>query len=168
MVVNPLACGPSAAVPPAAGSTWTWFFWPISLGHLKEQSRLSLGNYGRPRMTEELRAVGVDMGLFGHRLGAASSKAIAVSQYCSHDDQKVLRENGLKTSISGKGNCHDSTAAALLFKTIKAEQIWRRTWKTRRQTETAIFQYINGFYNLRRRHSALRGKIPLAFDRQVT
>ena len=53
------------------------------------------------------------------------------------------------------------------FKTIKAELIWRRPWETRRQAEAAIFQYINGFYNPRRRHSALGGKSPLAFERQV-
>ena len=53
------------------------------------------------------------------------------------------------------------------FKTIKAELVWRRTWETRRQAETTIFQYINGFYNPRRRHSALGGKSPLAFERQA-
>ena len=90
-----------------------------------------------------------------------------VSQYCSHDYQKVLREHGLKPSMSGKGNCYDNAAVETFFKTIKAELIWRRTWEARRQAETAIFQYINGFYNPRRRHSALGGKSPLAFERQV-
>lgn len=61
----------------------------------------------------------------------------------------------------------DNAAVEAFFKTIKAELIWRRSWETRRQAETAIFQYINGFYNLRRRHSALGGKSPLAFKRQV-
>ena len=89
------------------------------------------------------------------------------SQYCSHDYQKVLREHGFKVSMSGKGNCYDNAAVETFFKTIKAELIWRRTWQTRRQAETAIFQYINGFYNPRRRHSALGGKSPLAFERQV-
>ena len=92
------------------------------------------------------------------------------SQYCSHDYQKVLRENGLKASMSGKGNCYDNVAVETFFKTIKAELIWRRSWQTRRQAETAIFQYIdyiNCFYNPRRRHSALGGKSPLAFERQV-
>ena len=61
--------------------------------------------------------------------------------------------------MSGKGNCYDNAAGETFFKTIKAELIWRRTWETRRQAETAIFQYINGFYNPRRRHSALGGAL---------
>ena len=103
------------------------------------------------------------------------------SQYCSHDYQKILREHGFQASMSGKGNCYDNAAVLrrenspldcflillTFFKTIKAELIWRRTWETRRQAETAIFQYINGFYNPRRRHSALGGKSPVAFERKV-
>ncbi len=45
--------------------------------------------------------------------------------------------------------------------------IWRRSWETRRQTEMAIFEYINGFYNPRRRHSALGRKGPVAFEQKV-
>ena len=83
--------------------------------------------------------------------------------------------------MSGKGNSYDNAAVLrrensplgcflihlTYFKTIKAELIWRRSWETRRQAETAIFQYINGFYNPRRRHSALGGKSPVAFERKV-
>lgn len=50
------------------------------------------------------------------------------------------------------------------FKSLKAELIWRQSWPTRRQAEAAIFQYINGFYNTRRRHSYLGGISPLAFE----
>jgi putative transposase len=53
------------------------------------------------------------------------------------------------------------------FKSLKAELIWRQNWPTRRQAETAIFQYINGFYNARRRHSYLGGISPLAFEAKV-
>ena len=53
------------------------------------------------------------------------------------------------------------------FKTIKAELIWRRSWETRRQAEMAIFDYINGFYKPRCRHSALGWKSPVAFERKV-
>ncbi|MCA3311390.1 MAG: transposase, partial [Roseomonas sp.] len=79
----------------------------------------------------------------------------------------ILREHGLQSSMSGKGNCYDNAVVETFFKTIKAELVWRRTWETRRQAETTIFQYINGFYNPRRRHSALGGKSPLAFERQA-
>ncbi|MFT7391327.1 MAG: putative transposase [Paracoccaceae bacterium] len=69
--------------------------------------------------------------------------------------------------MSGKVNCYDNAAVETFFKTIKAKLIWRRSWEPRRQAETAIFQYINGLYNPRRRHAALAGKSPLAFERQV-
>jgi len=89
------------------------------------------------------------------------------SQYCSHDYQKRLRQHGFKVSMSGKGNCYDNAVVETFFKTLKAELIWRQTWQTRRQVEVALFQYINGFYNPRRRHSALGGKSPLAFERKA-
>ena len=69
--------------------------------------------------------------------------------------------------MSGKGNCYDNSMVERFFKSIKAELIWRNRWDTRRQAEGAIFQYIKGFYNPRRRHSSLGGKSPLAFERKA-
>ena len=69
--------------------------------------------------------------------------------------------------MSGKGNCYDNSMVETLFKSIKAELIWRNRWEIRRQAEGAIFQYINGFYNPRRRHSSLGGQSPLAFERKA-
>ena len=66
--------------------------------------------------------------------------------------------------MSGKGNCWDNAVTETFFKTLKAELIWRQTWHTRHQAEVAVFQYINGFYNPRRKHSALGYKSPLAFE----
>lgn len=239
----------------------------VLLAHIREQHHLSLGSYGRPRMTEELKELGFDVGhrrvgrlmrqngisvvrtrkhkvttdsnhkfnivpnllnrdftaakpnqkwvvdisyvwtqegwlylavaldLYSRRvIGWAVSNrmkrdlairalemAIALrrpakgcihhsdrgSQYCSHDYQKILREHGFKASMSGKGNCYDNAAMETFFKTIKAELIWRHSWQTRRAAEIAIFEYINGFYNPRRRHSALGWKSPLAFERKA-
>ncbi len=87
------------------------------------------------------------------------------AQYCSHDYQKILRQHGFEVSMGGKGNCYDNAAMETFFKTIKAELIWRHSWQTRRAVEIAVFEYINGFYNPRRRHSALGWKSPLAFER---
>ena len=89
------------------------------------------------------------------------------SQYCSDEYRKLLSKHGFKVSMSGKGNCYDNSMVETFFKSLKAELIWRTRWETRRQAEGAIFQYINGFYNPRRRHSSLGGKSPLAFERKV-
>ncbi len=89
------------------------------------------------------------------------------SQYCSNDYQKRLSKHGFKVSMSGKGNCYDNSMVETFFKSLKAELIWRNRWETRRQAEGAIFQFINGFYNPRRRHSSLGGKSPLAFERKA-
>jgi transposase InsO family protein len=60
------------------------------------------------------------------------------SQYRSHDYQKILRRQGFKVSMSGKGNCYDNSAVATFFKTLKAELIWRHRRETRRQAEIAF------------------------------
>ena len=86
------------------------------------------------------------------------------SQYCSHAYRKILRQHGFRASMSGTGNCYDNATVETFFKTIKAELLWQRSWRTRRDAEIAIFEYINGFYNPRRRHSALGWKSPLAFE----
>ncbi|SMP28293.1 Integrase core domain-containing protein [Shimia sagamensis] len=69
--------------------------------------------------------------------------------------------------MAGHGNCYDNAAIETFFKTIKAELIRRQSWDTRRQAEMAIFEYMDGFYNPRRRHSALDWKSPVAFERKV-
>ncbi|MFT6091039.1 MAG: transposase InsO family protein [Sulfitobacter sp.] len=69
--------------------------------------------------------------------------------------------------MSGKGNCYNNAAVETFFKSIKAELIWRQSWQTPRQAEMAVFEYINGFYNPPRHHSALGWKSPVAFERKV-
>ena len=63
--------------------------------------------------------------------------------------------------MRSKGNCYDNSAVESFFKSLKAELVWRRNWQTRRDVEVALFQYINGFYNPSRRHSALGWKSPV-------
>lgn len=77
-----------------------------------------------------------------------------------------MRNHGLTASMSGKGNCYNA-AVESFFKSLKAEMVWRRNWQTRREVEVALFEYINGFYNFRRKHSALGWKSPVAFERKA-
>ena len=65
-------------------------------------------------------------------------------------------------SMSAQGNYCDNAAVETLFKALKAELIWRHTWAIR-----ALFRFSNGFYNTRRRHSAVRGAIPAMFERKI-
>lgn len=239
----------------------------VILAHIRDQHRLSLGSYGRPRMTEELNELGLRVGqrrvgrlmrqngirvlrsrkfkrttdsdhafniapnllqqdfvasgpnqkwagdityvwtregwvylaviidLFSRRvIGWAISNrmkqdlairalnmAIALrrpppgcihhtdrgSQYCAHEYQKILRKHGFSVSMSGKGNCYDNSTVESFFKSLKAELVWRRDWHTRRDVEIALFEYINGFYNPRRKHSALGWKSPVAFEQKA-
>lgn len=89
------------------------------------------------------------------------------AQYCAHDYQKRLRLHDFKVSMSGKGNRYDNSAVESFFKSLKAELIWRRDWRTRRDVEIALFEYIDGFYNPRRKHSALGWKSPVAFEQSA-
>jgi putative transposase len=89
------------------------------------------------------------------------------SQYCSNECQRRLSKHGFKVTMGGKGNCYENSMIETFFKSIKAELIWRNRWDTRCQAEGAIFQYINGYYNPRRRHSSLGGKNLLAFERKA-
>jgi putative transposase len=87
------------------------------------------------------------------------------SQYCSDDYRRMLRGNGFVASMSGRGNCYDNAMVETVFKTIKSELIWRTAFATRDQASTAIGQYIEGFYNQRRRHSSLGYVSPATFER---
>ena len=90
------------------------------------------------------------------------------SQYCSDDYLRLLKDHDMISSMSGKGNCYDNAMVETVFKTIKSELLWRTSYQSRRQAEIAIGQYIDGFYNPRRRHSALGYKSPITFEAGIT
>ena len=86
------------------------------------------------------------------------------SQYCSADYRRLLRDHNLVASMSGRGNCYDNAMVESVFKTIKSELVWRMAFATRDQASKAIGQYIEGFYNPRRRHSSLGYVSPAKFE----
>jgi len=77
------------------------------------------------------------------------------SQYCSGDYQALLGEYGMVTSMSRKGNCWDNAPMESFFNSLKNEQIFHADYATREEAKRDVFEYIEGFYNRRRRHSAL-------------
>ena len=95
-------------------------------------------------------------------------KGVRGSQYCSADYRRIIRDHGFIPSMSGRGNCYDNAMVETVFKTIKSELIWRTAFTTREQATNAIGQYIEGFYNPRRRHSSLGYISPAAFEAKFT
>ena len=88
------------------------------------------------------------------------------SQYCADDYQKLLKDHGVIASMSGRGNCYDNAMVETVFKTLKSELVWRTLFKSRAEAEIAISRYIEGFYNPKRRHSALGYQSPIQFEAQ--
>jgi putative transposase len=86
------------------------------------------------------------------------------SQYTSLAFGRTLRESGLLQSMGSRGDAYDNALVESFISTIKCELIKRRTWKTRDQARLAVFQYIETFYNPRRRHSALGYRSPTNYE----
>jgi putative transposase len=85
-------------------------------------------------------------------------------QYASADYRAALAQAGLIASMSRKGNCYDNACMESFWSTLKLELIYRRDFATRAQARTAIFDYIETFYNRQRAHSALGHLSPIDFE----
>ncbi|MDA0932305.1 MAG: IS3 family transposase [Planctomycetota bacterium] len=89
------------------------------------------------------------------------------SQYASEAFQRVLRQRGLACSMSRRGNCYDNAVVESFFGTLKTELVHRQRWPTRRSARSAIHDYIEIFYNRRRRHSHLGYLSPAEFEARL-
>lgn len=87
------------------------------------------------------------------------------SQYASHAFRTELNANRIQQSMSGKGNCYDNAVVESFFATLKTEEVQGANYQTRQQAKTSIFSYLEGFYNPKRRHSALGFLSPNDFER---
>ena len=88
------------------------------------------------------------------------------SQYASTEYQRVLKARGIVGSMSRRGNCWDNAVAESFFATLKIELAHDADWATRADARGDVFEYLEGFYNGQRRHSALGYLSPLTFERQ--
>jgi transposase InsO family protein len=86
------------------------------------------------------------------------------STYTSEDYRKVLRDHGITCSMSRRGNCHDNAAMESWFSTFKFEL--GETFASIREGKNQAFDYIEGFYNPHRRHSAIGNVAPAEFERR--
>lgn len=85
-------------------------------------------------------------------------------QYTSAQHARLAERHGVRLSVGRRGQCWDNAVAESFFATIKTELLHRRPWPTRTAARQAIFAYIEGWYNTRRRHSALGYRSPTAYE----
>jgi putative transposase len=89
------------------------------------------------------------------------------SQYRSLVFGKLLQDSGLLPSMGSRGDAYDNAAMESFMASIKTELINRRRFKTKDEARTAIFSYIEAFYNPRRRHKGLGQKSPAAYEKML-
>ncbi len=87
------------------------------------------------------------------------------SQYTSEDFQRLLSAEGTTCSMSRRGNCWDNSAVESFFATLKKDRVYRSCYSTRNAARADVFDYIEQFYNSRRRHSTLGQISPMEFER---
>ena len=85
-------------------------------------------------------------------------------QYAATAYRQVLTQHGLVASMSRRGNCYDNAVAESFFSTLKNELVHDRTFQTRDEARSQIFEFIEAFYNRQRLHQTLGYVSPAAFE----
>ena len=88
------------------------------------------------------------------------------AQYASDVFREMLSEHGYQCSMSRKGNCWDNSVAESFFGTLKSELIYQHKYESRAQAKTAIFEYIEVYYNRQRKHSTNGYLSPLNYEQK--
>lgn len=98
----------------------------------------------------------------GERLLTHSDRG---SQYAAEAFCKRLNELGIRASMSRRGNCYDNAYAESFFHSLKVELIHRSRFKSRKEAQSAIFEYIETWYNPKRLHSSLGYRSPNDYEK---
>ncbi len=116
-------------------------------------SRQVVGWSMQPRIDRELAIGALLMAVWRRRpTGEVLVHSDQGSQFSSYDWQDFLKEHKLKPSMSRRGNCHDNAVAESFFQLLKRERIRRKTYPDRATARRDVFDYIEIFYNPKRRH----------------
>ena len=86
------------------------------------------------------------------------------SQYVSLAFGRAAREAGIAISMGSRGDAYDNAVAETFFATLKKELVNRRSWPTRIELQSGVFEYIEAFYNRQRRHSTLNMLSPINYE----
>ena len=89
------------------------------------------------------------------------------SQYTSEQFQRLMADHGVTCSMSRAGNCWDNAAMESFFSSLKTERTARKTYRTRDEAKADVFDYVERFYNVKRRHSTIGYISPMEFEMQT-
>jgi putative transposase len=144
---------------------WTAEGWLYVAAVLDLFSRRVVGWSMDAQMTAELVTEALLMAIWRrgrpHELLHHSDQG---SQYASEPFQRLLVAHGITCSMSRAGNVWDNSAMESFFSSLKVERVNRRQYRTRDEARADVFDYIERFYNPRRRHSTLQYLSPVAFE----
>ena len=149
---------------------WTGEGWLFLAVILDLASRRVVGWALRPRMDQALTLTALEMALTQRRVPARGGRLHHSDrgvQYTSAAYQTALTRAGFTTSLSRHGNCYDNAVTESFFATLRKELVHRTSFTTRPQAERDIIAFIEGWYNRRRRHSALDYRSPVEYEQVV-
>lgn len=130
-------------------------------------TRKIVGHSMRETMHAEIVTSAIDMALKRQGLTAAEGLVTHSDrgcQYASDEYRNKLAAHGVKASMSRKGNCYDNAYVESFFRTLKVELIYTRKFKTREEAKSAIFEFIEVWYNRQRLHSSLDYMAPEHYE----
>jgi transposase InsO family protein len=135
---------------------WTTEGWLYLAVVLDLYSRTVIGWAMGHRLTVDLAEHALTMALANRKPTAGLlHHSDRGSQYAATSYQQLLTTHGITTSMSRRGNCWDNACVESFFGTLKRELVYHRHYATREEAKQDIFEYIEVFYNRRRRHSTL-------------
>jgi transposase InsO family protein len=146
---------------------WTLQGWLYLAVVLDLFSRRVVGWSLSERLERGLALEALGMALKGRQpAGGMLHHSDRGSQYASQEYQQLLAAHGILSSMSRVGNCWDNAVAESFFATLKLELVYQTRWDTRAEARSAVFEYIELFYNRQRRHSALGYLCPSEFEQR--
>ena len=148
---------------------WTAEGWLYVAAVLDLFSRRVVGWSMSARMTAQLVTDALTMAIWRRgKPEALLHHSDRGSQYTSEQFQRLLTDHGITCSMSRAGNVWDNAVMESFFSSLKTERTARRTYRTRDQARADVFDYVERFYNPRRRHSTLGYLSPVEFEMQAT
>lgn len=141
---------------------WLYLAVTLDLFHRKIIG-WSMGRWITRQLAIDALNMAIKNGCFESGLIHHSDRGV---QYASNEFQTLLKANEIRCSMSRKGDCWDNAVAESFFHTLKVELIHGKTYNTRQEAKTAIFEYIEVFYNRQRRHSYLGYLSPDEYEKK--